>query len=152
MAEGKGIEPLSVRIARGSSPLCHLDATFYILAESSVIETQAIKLSLFSKQAYHLDSLLSFMFCIIHNYLKKKTTRRWSSNVVAYVLIGNVRIVAWNRISRPTLRNVPCRAWIQPTSLFYRPVLRLVNLINIIIHIHILSYIQSCVWPILVRL
>ena len=27
MAEGKGIEPLSVRIARGSSPLCHLDAT-----------------------------------------------------------------------------------------------------------------------------
>lgn len=69
MAEGKGIEPLSVRIARGSSPLCHLDATFYILAESSVIETQAIKLSLFSKQAYHLDSLLSFMFCIIHNYL-----------------------------------------------------------------------------------
>ena len=87
MAEGKGIEPLSVRIARGSSPLCHLDATFYILAESSVIETHTKRYSLFSKQAYHLDSLLSFMFCIIHNYLKKKTTRRWSSNVVAYVVI-----------------------------------------------------------------
>lgn len=43
MAEGKGIEPLSVRIARGSSPLCHLDATFYILAESTVIETEPNK-------------------------------------------------------------------------------------------------------------
>ena len=70
MAEGKGIEPLSVRIARGSSPLCHLDATFCILAESSVIETHAKRHSLFSKQAYHLDSLLSLL------------------------LIGNVRIVA----------------------------------------------------------
>ena len=59
MAEGKGIEPLPVTVARFSRPLCHLDATFY-LAESSVIETQAFKLSLFSKQAYHLDSLLSF--------------------------------------------------------------------------------------------
>ena len=41
VAEGKGIEPLPVTVARGSSPLCHLDATLY-LAESTRIELDAL--------------------------------------------------------------------------------------------------------------
>ena len=59
MAEGKGIEPLPVTVARGSSPLCHLDATLY-LAESTRIELDALTHNLFSKQLSLQAILLSF--------------------------------------------------------------------------------------------
>ena len=59
MAEGKGIEPLPVTVARGSSPLCHLDATLY-LAESTRIELDALTHNLFSKQLSLQEILLSF--------------------------------------------------------------------------------------------
>ena len=60
MAEGKGIEPLPVTVARGSSPLCHLDATLY-LAESTRIELDAFTHNLFSKQLSLQVILLSLV-------------------------------------------------------------------------------------------
>ncbi len=59
MAEGKGIEPLPVTVARFSRPLCHLDATLY-LAESTRIELDALTHNLFSKQLSLQEILLSF--------------------------------------------------------------------------------------------
>ena len=59
MAEGKGIEPLPVTVARFSRPLCHLDATLY-LAERTRIELDAFTHNLFSKQLSLQEILLSF--------------------------------------------------------------------------------------------